>query len=185
MNSLVTVTENQEIKKIGMSCINDLISDNWGKMLEALISGRQFVFPPAKDVSGNTNNALFVYNSVDQFNSTNTAGNVGSLIQVGKSLVPATRQDFKIGDPFVTLPESVFNGTGSGGWNSGLGQVQIPLQIVSGGSGAISETVLFGNWASVSPVENEVYLLSHDNISPVVNFIVGQTINVDYSMVFN
>ncbi len=185
MNSLVTVTDKKEIKSIGMSCINDLINDNWGKMIKALISGDLAVIPPAVDRQNTTNNALIVYRTTDQFNSTNTAGLVGSVIQAGSGSTPATRQDFNIETALIGLPQATFNPTGDGSWSSGLGQILIPSQIVAGQGGTIRETVLFGNWATISPVENQQYCISRDLISPIVNFVIGQTINIDYTMVFN
>jgi len=187
MNSLVTVTKDQEIKKIGMSCINDLIMDNWGLWLAGLFSGDDFVTPPATDIAGTTNNAIKLRGTSQCFNMTDTvAGNYGSLIQIGKGLSAVTRQDFDIGNPFTNGgSEDSRIGTGDGGWISGLGQIQIPMQLTTTGSGAISETCLWLQVGTISPVELQQYLISHDNISPVVNFIVGEIVNVDYSMVFN
>lgn len=185
MNSLVTVTKEKEIRSIGMSCINDLINDNWGKMLSSLIAGDEFIAPPNVDIGGTTNNALFVYRTSGSFNMTDTAGAVGSNIAIGQGLTPAARTDFDIETDFAIGPESILNPTGNGGWSSVLGQVQIPWQIISLGSGTITETGLFGQWGTLSPVEIQQYLLSHDNISPGVAFVGGQSVNVDYSMVFN
>jgi len=194
MNSLVTVTKDSEIKKIGMSCMNDLIMDNWGLILQQIIAGNDglgndaFVTPPATDNEGTTNNAIKVYGTSLCFNMTDTvpAGLFGSTIRIGKGTTPVTRQDFKIETAFTAgAPENDPVGTGDGGWNSGLGQISIPMQLVAGAFGAISETCLFLDIGTISPVELQQYLISHDNISPVVNFITGESVNVDYSMVFN
>ena len=186
MNSLVTVTKNFEIKSIGMSCINDLITDTWANFLGALLAGDFAVLPNPPTISGSTSHTLNVYSSFsdDKFNNLNF-GSVGTLIQIGEGVTPATRQDINIENPFGSSPENTRLGTGVGGWNSGLGQIQIPVQMIAGSSGTISETCLYGKWRVTAGGGNETYLLSRDNISPVVNFIGGETINVDYSMVFN
>ena len=182
MNSLVTVTKENEIKSIGMSCLNDLITDTWANFLGVLIAGGTAVLT----ISNIATHRLNVYSSFsnDKFNNF-SFGSVGTLIQVGKGVTPATRQDFNIENAFAVSPENSRIGTGVGGWNSGLGQVQVPMQLISSSSGAISETCLYGKWNVTSGGGNETYLLSRDNISPVVNFIGGESINVDYTMVFN
>ena len=186
MNSLVTVTNEKEIKSIGMSCINDLITDTWANFLGVLLVGGGAVLPTPPTISNIATHKLNVYSgfSNDKFNNFGF-GSVGTQMQIGKGLDPAIRQNFNIQTPFTNAPESGRISTGVGGWISGLGQVQIPIQIVSGGAGAISETCLYGKWQVTSGGGNETYLLSRDNISPVVNFGVGEIINVDYSMVFN
>ncbi len=184
MNSLVTVTKDLEIKKIGMSCINDLINDNWAKFIGTFLSGAISVQPPAVDLQNTTNNALFFYNTVNQFNHTNGVGDVGSMIQIGSGNTPATRQDFNIETAFVGGSEALRTPTGLGAWITGIGQIKIPMQLMTLGAGSITETILLGNWETISPVENQFYLITRDNISPAVSFIGGESVNVDYTMVF-
>jgi len=180
--SIVSVTEKDEIKSIGMSCINDLISDNFGEMFRRLWT------------SGGTaslidfNNNLFSYTTVGtQETYVDTAGvtTLGSAVQIGSGVTPATRQDFSIESAFASSPENVKTFTGDGGWNSGLGKITISTLISpTTGSGAISETVLFGVWRSTLNTFR-FNLLSRDNISPVVNFISAQTINIDYEVLLS
>ena len=187
--SIVSVTDpnETEIKDIGMSCVNDLLNDNWGKFLLAVIGAGQGI---ALQDDSDTTRSLTMQQTTDTnagaYNTTNNpAGQVGSAVQVGKGTAPATRQDFTIENPFVGGVESLKNSTGIGGWNSGLGQVDIATLISATlGAGSISETVLFCRW-HVNVGGNSYFLMSRDNISPVVSFIAGQAINVDYKMVFN
>ena len=182
MFSLVTITEDNEIKDIGMSKVDDLLVDNWGEFFGALLGGTSATMKN----NGGSSKTVNVYGSAQTrlFSITNN-GAVGTKIRVGTGTTPATRQDFAIQSAFIGSPENTFQPTGEGAWSTGLGQISIPMQLVINGvGGALSETVLFGNWATISPVENQQYCISRDNISPVVNVIVGETVNIDYTMVF-
>ncbi len=175
MVSLVTTTENFEIKSIGMSCLNDLLTDNWGKFLNGFMGGITSV--NLKIISGLDKDFL-MWGSGSTWNN-RQAGAVGSLIQVGSGTVTATRQDFALANFVASLSSGV------GGWNSGLGKIDIPANAIATSSFTISETGLFGVWVhSPAPAVDNV-LLSRDNISPVVNVISAQSINVDYQMLLN
>jgi len=181
--SIVSITEKEEIKQIGISCQNDLMTDMWGEMLQAILGGRNSTANTHKDTGG-TLKGIFVYNNTDFFNSV-SSGATGTRISIGKGLTPATRQDFKLESAFGVAPENQFVNTLDGVYNSGLGKITIPMtSFASGGSGAISETVLVGVWTASDPLVVN-FILSRDNISPVVNFITGQTINVDYIMLLS
>ncbi len=178
--SIVSITENKEIKSIGMSCMNDLLTDNFGNFLKGILGIQGFFM---NDLS----------NSAKQYNCPNgtTAynhsgiGTLGTTIQVGTGLTPATRQDTNIQNPFGTAPESsAFNLAGVGGWNSGLGQISMSGAITAGDSGAISEAVLIQKFRNFN-LGTGTSVFSRDNISPVANFIVGQTINVNYVLLMS
>jgi len=176
--SIIRVTDpNQtEIKSIGMSCLNDLLNDNFGiwlgGMLTAIVGGVNLVNDSGSTQSINLNGASA------PFNNRNTG--VGSLMQVGKGTTPATRQDFAIENPFLDSPQSDMFNTGNGGYNSGLQQISIAGNVSPVvNSGQISECTLFFKWQNSSSLSN-FFLMSRDNISPVVNFINGQSINVEY-----
>jgi len=177
--SIVRITDpnETEIKSIGMSCINDILNDNWGNFLTGFFTETGLTYPMVNSL--NQSKPIRTNGTVAPFNSTN-AGTVGTNMQIGKGLTGATRQDFFIQNPFVALPENNEFPTGFGGYNSGLGQVSVSgLLSPTGGAGAISETILLARWSdSVTSLQN--YLLSRDNISPVVNFISGQNVNVEY-----
>jgi len=172
--SLVTVLENQEIKSIGISKQNDLLSDNFGEFLGGIMTKTDFT-------QVETTTAIRAI-SYTLFNDTdvNLPQTKGSSIQIGKGVTPATRQDFNIESAFATAPESVRKATSNGGWNSGLGRVDFSSVIIAGGAGAISETAWF--MSMIFTTFGITALWSRDNISPVANFIIGQTINVNYNV---
>jgi len=179
--SVVSVVKNNEIKSIGMSCINDLLNTNWGRFIAAVSSsGGVSLFD-----TGGTPRTCGVYTATASLFTTDLVS-IGTLAQVGVGLTPATRSDLILETPF-TNGGAEDNGisTGDGGWNSGLGKVDIPTLISpTAGNGAISESVLYGIWADTGN-NARTFLISRDNISPVVNFLTGLAINIDYSMVFN
>lgn len=184
-HSIVSVTEENEIKDIGISCMNDLLTDNFGIWFGAFLAGRPTIVSMKNFTNASVNcgisTNLYNYNNTDGIS---TGEFIGTYIGIGQGTTPATRQDFNIESFFATPPENVRLPCGSGGWNSGLGKVDIPMiPIGAGGSGAISETCFFQSWHSEVSLNNQIYCLARDNISPVVNFVIGQTINVDYSLI--
>jgi len=175
MFSLITITEDNEIKNIGMSKIEDLLMDNWGEFFGALLGGVSASMRRTSD--GNTD-TLNIYGG-DQtrlFNITNNGG-VGSIIRVGTGVTPATRQDFKIENLQQTLT------SGNGGYNSGLGKIDIPANGTALSGFSITETVLEGIWVD-SFQGVDAYLLSHDVFNPI-SVIIAQTINVDYELILS
>ena len=180
-SSLVTVTKENEIRSIGMSCMNDLLSDNYGIYLMSLYGGNLNI-ETLQDIT-NTGESVKFMGTGTMFNSTFVA--VGTQIQIGKGTSTPTRQDFNIESPFTTAPESTIKNTANGGWNSGLGQVlasMIPFG--AGGSGDISETI-FVQVMNITTNVQKKFLMSRDLISPISNFILGQTINVNYTFAFS
>ena len=103
--------------------------------------------------------------------------------QVGKGTTPATRQDINTETPFTNAPESgKILSTLPFGYVSGLGKIsQGTLIAPTGGSGAISEATKFID-AITSGGLRYTYLIFRDNISPVVNFINGESINVEHEV---
>jgi len=185
-HSIVSVTENFEIKKIGISCMNDLLLDNFGKWIGLMLAGN-----PATVILKQTGDVGFdvgVFHTTRNFNQA-TAGSVsvGTQIKIGQGLTGAIRSNFGIETAFGTAPESGLQSTGNGGYNSGLGKVDIPMvPFGAGGAGAISETGYFAQWHLTNGAFNQsTFCLARDNISPVVDFTLGQTINVDYSLLLS
>jgi len=169
--SLVSITENNEIKKIGMSKVEDLLCDQFGIWFGAL------VFPTTpinlKDSSG----VVQVVNTWTSGGTWNSTGSIGTLIEVGKGATAPTRQDFVIENLLQVLT------SGNGGYNSGLGTVDIPATILSNFTDTITETTWNGVWTSNAGVKQ--FLLSHDLISPSLSVLSGQTINVDYKLLLS
>jgi len=185
-HSIVSVTENDEIKKIGVSCMNDLLLDNFGKWLGMMLAGS-----PSNQTLFQTGGVGFdvgVFHTTLNFNQFNVASNaVGTQIAIGQGLTTAQRTDVNIETFFASAPEAGNQSTGNGGWNSGLGKVDIPMvPIGAGGSGLISETCYFAVWHLTNGTFNvSTFCLARDNIAPSVPFIIGQTINVDYALLLS
>ncbi len=188
--SIVSITKpkESEILGIGISCINDLLNDNWGEFLRVLFSS--YANATFTDDAGASDSYQFsngISGNASPYNvNNNPAGQVGSVIQVGKGLATKTRSMFDTQIPFTNGGvEDNKRNTGNGGFNVGLSQVDIPCQISpTASSGAISEANLFSRWHSLATGNNYI-LLSADNISPVVNFISGETINIDYKILLS
>lgn len=174
--SVVSVTEKDEVKGIGMSCLNDLLLDNYGKFFNSFMGG--FGGSISMQIIGNQNRTVIMWGSGACWNTTN-AGAIGSSIKVGTGTTPATRQDFKIEAGSVNLT------SGNGGYNAGLGKVDIPANKVSTSSFSLAETGLHGVWTHSPAPQVDEFMISRDNISPVVSVIIGQTINVDYQLLLS
>ncbi len=180
--ALITITKpnETEIKNIGMSCLNDLLLDNWGNCLNSLLSGAS---ANLTNISGVANSGTFWggSNFFTQALTSAPTSPVGTECKVGAGLSTPQRTDFNIETPFGSSPENSFRNTGNGGWNSGLGQVTISTLISpTGGSGSIGEAGLFAEWYIKPAFDDETIMLSHDKISPTVSFIIGEAINVEY-----
>ena len=175
MFSLVTITEDNEIKDIGMSKVDDLLVDNWGEFFGALLGGTSATMKN----NGGSSKTVNVYGSAQTrlFSITNN-GAVGTKIRVGTGTTPATRQDFAI----ETFQQDLISG--NGGWNSGLGKVDIPANAVAGAGFSLTETVLEGQWIEDFSLAVNNFALSHDVFNPV-SVLIGQTINVDYQLLLS
>jgi len=177
--SIVSILEKGEIKQIGMSCVNDLILENFGKFLRNLWSGSTSLFNMI-DNAGVSRGNLSVFGNNDN-TLLNLLGNgsgqtLGSLGQIGSGIATAQRTDFKIQTPIGVGDVSTTNG----GYNSGLGRVTVSFQFGLSGSGNIAEAGLFGRWYSQDGTNERTFMIAHDNISPIVPFVDGETANVDY-----
>jgi len=178
-NSIVTVVKDNEIKKIGMSCMNDLFSAQFGIMLgliftdqgDSNIKPRNFIINENFIPSGSFNI------QGDQFNNTASATDTGGVTRIGAGTTPPTRADIQLES------ERQFAENANAGYNSGLGKISCPAQYANVQTYDLSETGLFFQCRVISPVvENANILVSHDAISPVVPVDNGETINVDYSL---
>lgn len=166
-----------EINHIGMSCINDLLMENWGKFLAGLMGGSA-PNGQMKTTLGTSFGMTIHGGQGFNFYGNPTTANTGTYIQTGDDLIPPTRLDFTMSNIKNTLASS------KGGWNSGLGQVSIAGQGVASSSYSISQTGLSSSWALTGQSVLQ-YLLAKDQINPVVPVVVTETINVNYLMVFN
>ncbi len=181
---VITVSNKNEseIKSIGMSCINDLFLDNFGQWFSLIFGGQSGIFPFVN--SGGGTNTMFIVRALTKYNTTGGLGGaVGARVRIGNGSNPATRSDFNIQSSFGSSPESAENNVGSASYQVGLSKVTIPIIITpTGGSGSIREAVLFGRWVNQNSNTVGSFAVSRDNISPVVNFVAGQTINIEYGI---
>jgi hypothetical protein len=181
--SVVTSTKDDEIKQIGTSCMNDLLLDNWGAYYQ-VIYGRYNLGASMKLTSGST--VQFRANSTQRiWNNGNTA--CGTQVQIGTGTTPATTSDYQIETPFVGGIEAIPRSTGIGFYTVGSSTANVSTHwSPMSQAGAISETTFQLNIkrndtaVTVNPI-----IISRDNISPVVNFNIGEQVNVDYSFLFN
>lgn len=170
--AIVSITEEKEVKALGMSCIDDLLTDNFGEWFGA------FTFPTTPINMVDSSGVTQVVNMWSGGSTWNTTPSViGSKIDVGKGTSTPTRQDFTIENFLQVLNSS------DGGFNSLAGQVDIPATIPSNFSDLVSETALYGVWLTVAGVKD--LLISHDLISPAVSVLLGQTVNVDYKLLLS
>jgi hypothetical protein len=189
-------TENKnsnEIKQIGGSKPDDLVGDNLLSILAGMFSPpttvdrkitltddggnlqvNQFNVVARQPASGTTNTYSSMYNS--------TGGAVNCGIKVGSGSTPATRQDYDIETPFLNSPESLRNLISAPNFNDTLMQNIFATSFIAGGSGAIAETVLQNSFMTNTDISRTTKRIniSRDNISPVVNFIMGESVFVEY-----
>jgi len=154
-----------------------VFTDNFGEIIAHLFQPPSAVQSASFNVEGVLATRLIVIYA--------TTGNAGrynfdaqpTKTQVGKGTTPATRQDIKIETPFPDPPEDTFFANNLAGYNSGLGKITAPASVSpTGGAGAISEMVIVN---TVRATNTNIFncVMTRDNVSPLVNFIVGKTIN--------
>ena len=155
-------------------------TDNMGKLLASIIT----IFQTGSfsknvvlvDEAGN-NRTLRSWGTNAQVNF-NTA--IAGFVQVGEGVTPATRQDFKLEDPFsnggvedAPVLNQVF------GYNSGLGKVTVATMITpTAGSGTITEVIHFGNFKDTANIT--IFVLTQRDVISPTNFITGETIDVEH-----
>ncbi len=184
-NTVISVTKDKEIKSIGMSCINDLLLDNFGKFIQGAFLRNSGTLNTIADTGvlettryiGNVANTAR-YNSIVNVST-------GTRFQVGQGTTPATRGDFKTETPFTNGGlEDNQTSTGTGVYTVGINRVNVAGVISpTTGTGSISEFVMFGIWQKFPQAQQtRNYALSRDNISPVANFGIADAINIDYAI---
>jgi len=112
------------------------------------------------------------------------AGLTVSKVQVGKGTSPPTRQDQTIESPFTNGgAEDNPQPTLAYGLQSALGKIVIATLISpTFGSGFITEVAYFMTWRDNTGVDRDFLLFR--NVITGVNFISGQGINVEHSVLF-
>ena len=182
---VVSVVEEKEIKQIGMSCLNDLLNNNFALFIKGAFN-RGGTQTEMRDVSNIVTEVRFTGASATRYNNNQTTQTtpIGSRVQVGSGITPATRSDFNIETAFVGGVVAQRRPTGIGVYFAGLNDVLISSVISPTlGGGSISEACLYAQWhRSLFANQFREFVLSRDNISPVVPFSAGNTINIDYTL---
>jgi len=123
--------------------------------------------------------------SVYQTSTNTTIYNVSPIksVQIGESSTPATRQDFKIADPFSVAPEASPFSSLNGGYNSGLGKIEIPATLAStGGAGTIKEVVKRAQVRDTfGGATNRTIIFLRDVIQDS-SFIIGQSVSINHEV---
>lgn len=176
--SLVCVSDKKEIKSLGASIPNDLINDNFGRMLASMFRPEALGNAHLWTADDLGNVARSMRHGTNSNNGFNNSGQ--QFTQIGQSGTAPTRQDFNIGSPFTNLPESGLNAHSNGGWNSGLGQVKHSITINAGGAGTIAESVVIQAGEDGAGA-NRTWIWNRDLISPTASFLIGQQIFVEYT----
>jgi len=185
--SLVSVLDpkTKEIISIGGSTPSDLITDAFGRMWaehNRIVTAGDADFSPLIAEDGVSRTIRLVPLSSNPFVAFNSpAGTFGGQIKIGQGITAPVRSDFDIETPFVTSPESLPQNVTPPFYDNTLFQIQFFSSFQAGGSGAISEIGFFSIWRSLVPVTALRYLLAHDLISPVVNFIATQVITMNWT----
>ena len=176
--SLVTVSENQEIKSIGGSIPSDLITDQFirlfGLMFGPSASQRSRLI---QDITNVARNVRFSATG----NNPWPDGPGGSQVQVGQGSTAPTRADFNIETPFANggLEDGLVS-TALGVYNSSLGQVTVTGVFgLTTGAGTITESILVWQFQDTS-ITIRSFAMAHDAISPGVSFVASQIITVNY-----
>lgn len=180
--SVISVTEDDEIKSIGMSCINDLLLDNFNEFFVGafLRAGQRELF----DIGNASRQVVFRGNPAftARYNA-NVTVSCGTIFQIGSGTTPAALDDFNIETAFANggLEDNRRN-TGLGAYTTGVGRINVAGQISpTTGAGSISEFVMYAQWQIFpNQSQTQIFALSRENISPVVNFAALATINTDY-----
>lgn len=177
--------DNNEIMSLGMSVPNDLILDNFGHFLAGIIGratpqtliddggvGRSRIFKQSSTLN-------MFFQTERAFPSTSLP--VGWTFRLGQGSTQPERDDFTIETLLGATPESSYQSTLQGTFSSSLGTVNVAKNYPNAsGSGSISEMGLFCGTSnfSLSPTTS-ISMMTHDLISPVVNYTVGQIINLE------
>ncbi len=185
-----------KIESVGINKPDDLILNNFGYWLAALIQpptswagGTTYASTTLKDTA-NTSRTVATYANAcsiyaGTFNYAGTAQNTGTYLQVGSGTTTAARADYNIETAFGTAPESGVFSTAVGSYAAGY--ISFSGAVTAGGSGTVNETGFFGKWIYGTPnsaVEVDVanFMLFHDNLETGQPFTAGQTINCSYSI---
>lgn len=103
---------------------------------------------------------------------------VGTGVQVGDGVTVPLRTDVDIVNAFPDAPQSDINDTNDGGWNSAAGKITVAKSIVTAtNNGTVIEVGLFAFFRENTNTQI-ISMLTRDKLSPVVPWVVGETLNI-------
>jgi len=193
--AMVHTLKDGEIKSLGASDPDDIINNNFGKWLAAMMTpvsgalgstslaelgGPGGVDPPV-DITGST--AERIWWTTDAGQVYQRRGHGITLFQIGSGVTAPDVADVNIETAFPSSPESLRTLIiGTGGYNGTTGRVSLGTNIgPTTDAGTVNELALYMTWARFPPNTGaNTYLLSHDEISPGVAFITGETLFCQY-----
>lgn len=157
---------------------NDLILNNFGKWLAALIRA------PNGDSTSvsltdyqNSSQTFYTYASNLAFND--VSEDLGTKLAVGSDDTAAARTDYHVGTTFGTAPESSLFDSGTGSYAATY--ISFSGAISAGDSGTVKETGFYGAWSTTGAALKYI-MLFHDILETPKSFVAGNTINVSYSI---
>jgi hypothetical protein len=161
---------------------NDLILDNFGKWLAALIktpvnNANAFTMV---DTGGATRTFYAYGTSSGSYWYFNYSGAyTGTYLQVGKGQTAAQRSNTNIQTAMGTAPESTVFGTGNGSYAAG--NISFSSAITAGGADTIYETGFFGYWYDTVATLRTI-MLFHDLLQSGVAFTAGKSLVTSYAI---
>jgi len=186
--------KNGNIKAIGGSLPNDIISDQFGKFLADMFDAVSGVVTSVVLLNSGgvgktvkTKGKGFVFETFWNIqNVTGINGSQGCNMQVGSGNTAPTRADLGIETPFGSAPENARkNPISTSVYNATLGRITQSVTIgATGGAGTVNEAVLFFMVRDIvgGTGTPQVFNFAHDAISPGVSFIAAENINVSYTI---
>jgi len=186
--ALCYVVDKEEIRGVGGSSLmqnkktgeieSDLLLNQYGLFMASLLKGGTAIRTATMNDINNASRIINVYNTATLFNDANSLGDVE--LQVGSGSTAPARTDFAIETAFGTSPEDasfnssvpVYSDVNFNFKNSG--------QITAGGSGTVNESIFQILWRD-STVNNRIFTMYRDTISPGVPFVASQSIFLEYT----
>jgi len=132
--------------------------------------------------TGGGNTFKYSATGTNYWNFANVNGNIGTRIQIGQSLAVPTFSDFSINTVFPSSPENGQVGSTAGVYFVGLGQAKTSgVFSPTANAGSVGESALIISMKDLGNAVRQV-MIAHDKISPVVPFLAGQAINIEYTI---
>ncbi len=179
---LVTEKDSNEIKGIGMSCMNDLLTKQFAQWLGGFMGANSQTSGDTMRRLGGTQFACGNSHGGSNFShwgNNNSGGARGITIVIGTGTTVPQKTDFN--NPSGGVLSMIVN---AGSFNTGLGTVDWTAGATAQSNFVISSAYVDGIW-SLSGQGSGNYLLLSDLINPTVEAFIGQAIFLDYTLVFN